>query len=786
MSSENIENYVGWDCSGSVGGSKFYHHKTQEIVSKYDEKNTYFYRWDSDCMKISKNTLKYINETKQGFGGTNPLELIKVIKENNFKGNLIFITDGQISESTVKACMNALPDNWQFNMVYIYLIHTGGAINESVSCVFTQNSPHKIELYKFDINKNSYINESNVNVNKEDFELVNNISSINSIVEFINKVEILDNVLVSINMGKDSNPILHKELVALKNKLIKSQNNIEKDNIYLKDLINSFENGIQTTEKLSEVWNLYYKLNDNSWIKIIDKYISWASGALKTVFDRKNITNREINAKSSEIVETEKAEIITVDEEKECVLKIQCPISLEDSSNLVILMKKNDSNVFGDLPTNIRDSLINCPLNALRNNDIINYVKSLFDSVISLETYKELVEHGISDKSPLTREEIFGGLCLGKHSSHVKSTNSTIRYVLTGGKSLGNIDLWFAVIYLIIERGFVPHLYDFLPIIREHLIYRLLNSKSFMCLSGLPTYPTYNVPLGLALWSSITATSCDSELLKNPKNDPIRLHLSYANDIIDLLSLIDIKIPEDLIRHIKRIKVLRNFLFEIKKGSENKFKIQNLINALYYKSVETENMWVSIDGEIDDEQIEKVKKQLPDLCKNLCIQEIRYIYELCDSNKVESDIYIPYNLQLSPYIKSKIRNWKYDMNVPYSYVKISEKTCRPFFNIYEKGCQVAWFEKAHKIYGYEFMSVNNFFGNYVSENNKYPTKNEFLEYLYLYYSKRDKATLPMCIMQFVNEVFDEYKEIMEKIEPEEFANRWNKSVYIDVRTRMEY
>ena len=287
-----------------------------------------------------------------------------------------------------------------------------------------------------------------------------------------------------------------------------------------------------------------------------------------------------------------------------------------------------------------------------------------------------------------------------------------------------------------------------------------------MCLSGLPTYPTYNVPLGLALWSSITATSCDSELLKNPKNDPIRLHLSYANDIIDLLSLIDIKIPEDLIRHIKRIKVLRNFLFEIKKGSENKFKIQNLINALYYKSVETENMWVSIDGEIDDEQIEKVKKQLPDLCKNLCIQEIRYIYELCDSNKVESDIYIPYNLQLSPYIKSKIRNWKYDMNVPYSYVKISEKTC--------------------KIYGYEFMSVNNFFGNYVSENNKYPTKNEFLEYLYLYYSKRDKATLPMCIMQFVNEVFDEYKEIMEKIEPEEFANRWNKSVYIDVRTRMEY
>jgi hypothetical protein len=425
-------------------------------------------------------------------------------------------------------------------------------------------------------------------------------------------------------------------------------------------------------------------------------------------------------------------------------------------------------------------------LNALRNNDIINYVKSLFDSVISLESYKELVEYGISDKSPLTREQIFGGLCLGKDPSHVNCTNSTLRQVLTGGKSLGNVDLWFAVIYLIIERGFVPYLYDFLPIIREHLIYRLFNSKSFMCLSGLPTYPTYNVPLGLALWSSITATSCNSELLKNPKNDPLRLHLSYVNDIIDLLSLLDIKIPQDLIRHIKRIKLLRNFLLEIKKGHENKFKLENLLNALDYKGIQTENMWILIDGEIENEQIEKVKRKLPEICKELSRDEIKYIFELCNSNKAEADIYIPYNLVLSMSSNKFIRNWKYEMNVPYSYVKISEKTCRPFFNIYEKGKQITWFEKAHKIYGYDFMSINNFFGNCVSEKNKYPTKNEFLEYIYLYYSKRDKTTLPMCIMQFVNKVFDEYKEIMEKIEPEEFANRWNKSVYIDVRTSMEY
>ena len=55
MSSQTkYENLVGWDCSGSVGGSEFYHDKTQQIVEEYDSSNTIFFRWDNNSIEISK------------------------------------------------------------------------------------------------------------------------------------------------------------------------------------------------------------------------------------------------------------------------------------------------------------------------------------------------------------------------------------------------------------------------------------------------------------------------------------------------------------------------------------------------------------------------------------------------------------------------------------------------------------------------------------------------------------------------------------------------------------
>ena len=781
------ENLVAYDCSYSTSDScsnfdtTLYHSKTQDLVKNLNSENTLFVRWDQNHTVISKVDLEIINKQRIGFGGTSPVSLFKFIKEINFKGNLLFISDGQIGNDCVQICSEILL-SWTFNSVSIYLIYTGGEINESVSCALTRSSPHNIYIYK------NGLMQPAIEVTDNDYKFVYNIENINTIEDFLKQKEILKNVLVSINMGTNGNKVLHTKLVALKNKLTKyeSKSFLKSSDNPVSRLIKSFENSEPSLSELDNVWKMYYKLEDidedNDWKKLIDKFISWCSGSLLTAFDRNKISNREASSVIEPVIPSESVEIL---EEKTEDLKLTCPITLSDSSNMILLMKKTNSSVFDDLPTCLRDSLINCPLNALRNNDILNYIKSLFDCVISIEAYKELVDYGISDKSPLTREQIFGGLCLGKDNSHIKATNSTLRYILTGGKSLGNMDLWFAVIYFIIKRGQAEHLTEYLPIVEEHLKYRLINNKSYMCLSGLPTYPTYSVPIGLALWCSIMATTSNLSLIKNTKNDPIRLHLSYSLDMIEMLNIIGISVPSKLLEHINRLKTLRYFLLEIKKGKKNSLKLKNLIDALSYNAIETSDLWVLIDGEPSDLQISNVRSKLPNVCKELSNTEIIDIIELCDSNKSESDIYIPYNYIVKPFEKTTTKNWNFKSNMPSIKVNISPKTCRPYYNIIDNGRKKIWLDKAIEIYGNELFSTNNFFGTYVSENKKYPTKSEFLNYLFMYHFTRNKKTLPICIEQFLNEAFIDYEEILNTIDPLMFSERWLSSVYKDVRMQME-
>jgi hypothetical protein len=782
------ENLVAYDCSYSTSyycsnfDTTLYHSKTQDLVKNLDSTNTLFVRWDQNHTVISKVDLEIINKEKKGFGGTSPVSLFKFIKEINFKGNLIFISDGQIGNECVETCSEILL-SWKFNLVSIYLIYTGGTINESVSCALTRSSPHNIYIYKHGL-----LTQPAIKVTDNDYKFVYNIENINTIEEFLKQKEILKNVLVSINMGTNGNKVLHAKLVALKNKLTKYESKIFLKNIDnpVSRLIESFKKSEPSLSELDNVWKMYYKLEDidedNDWKKLIDKFISWCSGSLLTSFDRNKISNREKSSIIEAVIPSESVEIV---EEKIEDLKLTCPITLSDSSNMILLMKKTDTSVFDDLPTYLRDSLINCPLNALRNNDILNYIKSLFDCVISIEAYKELVDYGISDKSPLTREQIFGGLCLGKDNSHIKATNSTIRYILTGGKSLGNMDLWFTVIYFIIKRGQAEHLLEYLPMVEEHLKFRLINNKSYMCLSGLPTYPTYSVPIGLALWCSIMATTSNLSLIKNPKNDPIRLHLSYSLDMIELLNIIGISVPSKLLEHINRLKTLRYFLLEVKKGKENSLKLKNLIDALSYNSIETSDLWILIDGEPSDSQISNVRLKLPSVCKELSNTEIKDILELCDSNKSESDIYIPYNYVVKSFEKTITKNWSIGNNIPSIKVNISTKTCRPYYNIIDNGRKKIWLDKATEIYGNELFSTSNFFGTYISENKKYPTKSEFLNYLFMYHFTRNKKTLPICIEKFVNEAFIDYEEILDNIDPLTFSERWLSSVYKDVRMQME-
>ena len=145
--------------------------------------------------------------------------------------------------------------------------------------------------------------------------------------------------------------------------------------------------------------------------------------------------------------------------------------------------------------------------------------------------------------------------------------------------------------------------------------------------------------------------------------------------------------------------------------------------------------------------------------------------------------YIHYNINTKPKdISIGSKNWEYQAVMPYNKVDICEATCRPYY--YVDGGSKKWIEKAREIYGEgEFLSSNKIFGSYICKNKKYPTKEEFLVYLSKYFERRNKKTLPICIDQFLNELYEEYNEIIKNVSIEDFIKRWK--ISSDVKTRVE-
>ena len=773
------EYMLGYDCSGSTNNSDFYHRKTQDIVERLidncevaidgkDVTNVIRLRWDDAVVEMTKNSLLMLNKAKRGYGGTYPQVLVDYIVKNNFHGVLVLITDGQISPVDVRKCSDKLKD-WKFEKVFVFIIKTSfyGNIEESISCAFVRNSPHVIEIY----NNHGELNQNVVEITRESFAILEKLDSILDEETFLSFVPELDNLLMSINMGTNGNAEIKETLVKLKKRIIrKRSNNVD----VVSDIISN-----PSTENLARVWNLYYYGSSvlNDWEKTMDKYISWCSGSLLNTFDRKTI-NREHKA---EVVPPAAPEIVELVNNGNIA---ECPILMADSCNLMILIRKKDSlfNFLGQEDhKELKDLLTNCPLNALNHAVVLDYMKGLMDNVISIEAYKELIEHGISGESPLTREDIIGGICLGSHDSHVKFSNSVMRQCLTSGKRLGNIDLWFAVIYvMIVEKRLVPHLDDYLPHIREHMIYRLEHSTTYMCLSGLPTFPTYRVPLKIALWSVLSA----SAVTDIPRHEPIRLHLSYASVMFHLIGLVGLFLPEGVTRYINRLECLRWLLNEKKKGDRE--KIENIVEALRYNFIELkeEKRLIYLDGMPTEQQTMSVKVKLPGMFDLLSREEILYLNKICDPNKAEADIV--YHMGTRPSgieIGSKIWN-NYQATMPYTKVDICEATCRPYF-YYVDGKN--WMEKASEIYGDEssLISLNKLFGDFVCKNNGYTTKNAFLVYLSDYFGRRNKKTLPVCMSQFLEEIFDEYKEIMEKVSVKEFMERLRESLEIRDRVFIE-
>jgi hypothetical protein len=235
---------------------------------------------------------------------------------------------------------------------------------------------------------------------------------------------------------------------------------------------------------------------DTDFNKKINLLIRMSDGAIKQIFNIDKIQSfQATTATEAKEVDTNELEDIPSSIEHS---KFECPISMENEVDPAILVTVPDEFIkkgkivplligFDKLQT---ENIINCPYNALYNKEFMEKFNKCIDHAISLKQIREAEKSGHPFvTSPMTRKKIIGIIPLGESPEHVKAADWTLMQLISGGKNLGDRNIWFSIIWLLVKRKCFPYLSDVEDFLRAQVLYRFTNNKASISLSGLANLP---------------------------------------------------------------------------------------------------------------------------------------------------------------------------------------------------------------------------------------------------------------------------------------------------------
>lgn len=103
------------------------------------------------------------------------------------------------------------------------------------------------------------------------------------------------------------------------------------------------------------------------------------------------------------------------------------------------------------LEKSIVDDIAVCPLRILNYPKLKEKLKSRISNYVGVMGIKAKFNKNLL-KNPFTQNRLLGSIPLGTHKSHVQVGNYTIAQLMTGGKLVGNMNLYYAVIWHLIEE----------------------------------------------------------------------------------------------------------------------------------------------------------------------------------------------------------------------------------------------------------------------------------------------------------------------------------------------
>ena len=343
-------------------------------------------------------------------------------------------------------------------------------------------------------------------------------------------------------------------------------------------------------------------------------------------------------------------------------------------------------------------------------------------------------------KNPFTQNRLLGSIPLGTHKSHMTVGNHTIAKMVAGGKVMGNLNLYFAVIWILVNEDEVEFLKPIKANVEEHLLYRLRKTKTMASMCGLSQFVSTQVNTDIALWYC-----ANSGYLNNPvEKDTFRFHLYNMQPILKMIKLLEYPMDEGFQRHYERTLALHYFLDKYKRSNQHQKKnIKNMFRGLYQKVlfVDTSKLqkkfkenevcteFIPVDGAADKEQIQAIQSTMPAFCRNMKAEDLYYISTLLDDTKQIHEIQIDYSVNL-PVIPEHEINWKYQLENFDHTIKICPKTFRPLSVDNNK----SWEKSAKELFGFsghkELFKGCKYLEEFIMKYKKRPTKDELAIFYY--------------------------------------------------------
>jgi hypothetical protein len=811
---------IAYDCSGSTVNMQNYHAVTQQILSEFSgdagagSAAVRIVRWDDRWYEISRDELDRINRGKLGYNGTQISAVADAIVSLDFKGRLVLITDGEVDAGSVERCdqkLAAYGIAGRFTSVDVHIISRSP--NLSVSCPFTRHCTHRIQVYNTTTQTPEYTNV----IRQEDIALLANMDSIQTIAAFEEAHDGLLGALTARMMGSGVvDTQIHDQLVRLRGRLLAELSRY--NTLGVSDKVHALGEATDFTEALGayrEIVDTFYATQTNTLDKRLANMLNITKGGLRTDFShRLRRAPEEADADIANLAPTDAADAAS----ESAPAAFNCPILMEDESDVAILIKER-APILDGLSAGLVEDLINCPLNALNCPEVVAAISACFDTAVGLpaiQMAEELSALSLLEESPFTREATVGALYLGANASQAAATDATLARMLTGPsrRRVGNMDLWAAVIWRILTDRKTNEAVrldeaSVTPAAERHLRWRLANRTTYASMSGQPGYLNIRVPLGLACWMVTT-----SPFLELPtKRDMVRAHVFHLRPIYDLAQMSGMPMPPSatLERQRLRLVALYRFLGWAKRADAD---FQACVRALYQKCaiLEPEKhaqiinpsdyckyavRFVPLDGPASPDQTQAVlSKCFADLAI-LGAEEIVYIASLVSPNAAADTIALPAPsaaaagtaVAAAPAAAVTWPEYGLSTTTLDADIPICPATMRPYYYIPPE-CDKTWKDAALATYGTTpatCISANTCYIRFVERFGRFPANADelivFIYYFYVVY--RDVVSLPAPIVQFANEVYDSYAQVISGITPEEFNRRAMRSMPIQLRIEIE-